>query len=365
MSWLKIDHDLPDKPEPYQMATALGIDPDAVVGKLLRVWIWADKYASIDENEDGHALVTLPALLDRVTGVTGFAAAMIEVGWLVVDGKDLRFPHFGRHNGKTAKDRALSTSRQQKHRESQKAVTPPSRSRHASRVTSALPELELEKEKELLATEQQGAGAPAAGAADLFQGTTEKVTTEPAKTKSRAPATRFTPPTIEELGAYAAEIGMAPARAANFMDFQIAKGWKVGNSPMKCWKAALRTWNSRPDFNAPAPGNGQASNGGKPDPSILGTGRVDPNRAGRTPETQLPTDDERLARINAPPAPDDGIMKINSRKAVIAYWRRDCRDEEAAGKPLTRQRPYPWHKPWHEMTPAEKAAEGWQPYGIH
>jgi hypothetical protein len=35
-----------------------------------------------------------------------------------------------------------------------------------------------------------------------------------------------------------------------FVDFYEAKGWKVGNTPMKDWKAAVRTWEQR-DRNGP------------------------------------------------------------------------------------------------------------------
>ena len=29
------------------------------------------------------------------------------------------------------------------------------------------------------------------------------------------------------------------------MDFYESKGWKVGNQPMKDWKASVRTWEQR------------------------------------------------------------------------------------------------------------------------
>ncbi len=36
--WIKVQHVTPDKPEVWQIADRLDIDPDAVVGKLIRVW---------------------------------------------------------------------------------------------------------------------------------------------------------------------------------------------------------------------------------------------------------------------------------------------------------------------------------------
>ena len=36
--------------------------------------------------------------------------------------------------------------------------------------------------------------------------------------------------------------------AQSFVDFYESKGWVVGKSPMKDWKAAVRTWEQRDDF---------------------------------------------------------------------------------------------------------------------
>lgn len=57
-------------------------------------------------------------------------------------------------------------------------------------------------------------------------------------------ATVFTPPTVEMVKAYCKERGnrVDPQR---FVDFYASKGWKVGNQPMKDWKAAVRTWEQR------------------------------------------------------------------------------------------------------------------------
>lgn len=57
-------------------------------------------------------------------------------------------------------------------------------------------------------------------------------------------AKRFTPPTIKEVTEYCLERGNS-LNPMQFVDFYTAKGWKVGNSPMKDWKAAVRTWEQR------------------------------------------------------------------------------------------------------------------------
>lgn len=57
---------------------------------------------------------------------------------------------------------------------------------------------------------------------------------------SKAPK-RFKRPTVEEVEAYCKSSGHK-VDAANFVDFYESKGWKVGSTSMKCWKAAVRTW---------------------------------------------------------------------------------------------------------------------------
>lgn len=53
-------------------------------------------------------------------------------------------------------------------------------------------------------------------------------------------------PTVEEVAAYCREHGNR-VDAERFVDFYASKGWKVGNQPMKDWKACVRTWERRED----------------------------------------------------------------------------------------------------------------------
>lgn len=59
--------------------------------------------------------------------------------------------------------------------------------------------------------------------------------------KDNKRAARFTPPTVEEVREYCRERGNA-VDASRFVDFYTAKGWMVGKTRMKDWKAAVRTW---------------------------------------------------------------------------------------------------------------------------
>ena len=60
---------------------------------------------------------------------------------------------------------------------------------------------------------------------------------------------RFTPPSIEEVAAYCQERGNG-VDAARFVDFYSSKGWMVGKTKMKDWKAAVRNWERSSDAKA-------------------------------------------------------------------------------------------------------------------
>jgi hypothetical protein len=111
--WMKVEKVTPRKPEILEMAAILGLSADDVFGKLFRLWAWAD-----DHTQDGNARGVTFALADSEIGVTGFADAMHEVGWLERIEPCQDFPrggvcfvNFTRHNGQTAKSRALTASR--------------------------------------------------------------------------------------------------------------------------------------------------------------------------------------------------------------------------------------------------------------
>lgn len=55
---------------------------------------------------------------------------------------------------------------------------------------------------------------------------------------------RFVPPTVDEVRAYCDERRNNVDPEA-FVDFYSSKGWMVGKSPMKDWKACVRTWEKR------------------------------------------------------------------------------------------------------------------------
>lgn len=107
--WIKVEKSTPDKPEIFEMAEILDIDPDAVLGKLIRVWSWMDS-----NSEDGHIKSVTPVLINRLAGHTLFADAMRTVNWMADD----CIPNFDRHLGESAKKRAKDAERKRKSRTS-------------------------------------------------------------------------------------------------------------------------------------------------------------------------------------------------------------------------------------------------------
>ncbi len=66
-------------------------------------------------------------------------------------------------------------------------------------------------------------------------------TSENSKRNNRGSASRFTPPTVEEVRAYCSERKNF-VDAERFVDYYSSNGWMVGKNKMKDWKAAVRTW---------------------------------------------------------------------------------------------------------------------------
>lgn len=83
---------------------------------------------------------------------------------------------------------------------------------------------------------------------------------EKVKKRKRAAPPRFSPPSPDEVAAYAEGLGL-DIDAAAFVDFYAAKGWKVGTSPMRDWRAAVRNWCRRDGGRGRVGPSGQAPRG--------------------------------------------------------------------------------------------------------
>lgn len=70
---------------------------------------------------------------------------------------------------------------------------------------------------------------------------TQNGQTKESKEGKRNISNIFVPPTVEEVKAYCDEKGYS-VDPSQFVDFYESKGWLVGKSKMKDWKASVRTW---------------------------------------------------------------------------------------------------------------------------
>jgi len=124
--WIKWTKGFAKKQEVLQIAARMRIPASQAAGCYMQLAEWLDdNITSFDEK--GNANVTLGALphnfLDALAGADGFADALTAVGWLVQRNGSLVFPNLARHNGQTAKNRALTRERVAQNREKKKDET--------------------------------------------------------------------------------------------------------------------------------------------------------------------------------------------------------------------------------------------------
>lgn len=102
--------DLCDDPDVIRIAKLTGLEVDSVIGKLHKIWSWADRHT-----RDGSVTVDAE-YCDTLCAHSGFFDAMCDVGWAsrVTDG--IKFLNFQKHNGKNAKSRADGRKRTAKWR---------------------------------------------------------------------------------------------------------------------------------------------------------------------------------------------------------------------------------------------------------
>lgn len=206
--WLKMECATPDKPEVFAITAAMGWeDPDLAVGKLFRVWRWFDQ-----QTTDGNARGVTAALLDRIAGATGFAQAMIDVGWLIVTSAGVELPNFDKHNGATAKGRAQGAKRVANHRSNATC--------NADTVTDALPR-EEKKREEKKEPKSKASAQPAVALPDWMPIASWTGYIEMRKQKRKSPTGRA----IELLIAELAKLKESGQDIAAVLDKSTVNGW--------------------------------------------------------------------------------------------------------------------------------------------
>lgn len=129
MSWIKIQHGLHSKPEVFSISRRLGISANEAVGLLVKFWCWCD-----ENSVDGCVDHLQSTDVDQIVGFSEFGNALLSVKWITFDSKKTGFSvsNFDRHNGETAKKRALKNNAQAKWRKGSKESVDSSRSTNVS-----------------------------------------------------------------------------------------------------------------------------------------------------------------------------------------------------------------------------------------
>ena len=111
--WIKMRVNLDTDPAVVRISSGLKQDRFATVGRLHKIWAWANEHLT-----DGQDVPIDSDFLDQLVSCPGFSEQMRSVGWLTGRDGSLCFPSFERHNGASAKARALDADRKKNVRKS-------------------------------------------------------------------------------------------------------------------------------------------------------------------------------------------------------------------------------------------------------
>lgn len=109
--WLKMRSNLWDDPRVGRIMDMTDSSEGPVIGALYWLWATADQHT-----EDGHMPGMSLRQIDRKTGLPGFGAALVQVGWLVEADGGVTIQRFEEHNGASAKRRCTDAQRKAKTR---------------------------------------------------------------------------------------------------------------------------------------------------------------------------------------------------------------------------------------------------------
>lgn len=139
-TWIKMLTTLHDSHKVRRLSRLVGCDRFGVVGRLHRIWSWADEH-TIDGRFTGDIKD-----IDDIAEFDGFARAMIEIGWLAQIGDEITLIDFEKHNGETAKKRAQGAKSASRRRGNAR-VAQKSRTERDASVTKSAPREEKRREE--------------------------------------------------------------------------------------------------------------------------------------------------------------------------------------------------------------------------
>jgi hypothetical protein len=115
--WIKVEHATVNKPEVTMAAELLGISRREAVGLLFDYFCWLD--SNLSDSCPGFVRNVSRRSLESILHCPGFAAVLESIGWATFDDEQRLFyvVNWDRHNGATAKSRALDQRRKKISRE--------------------------------------------------------------------------------------------------------------------------------------------------------------------------------------------------------------------------------------------------------
>lgn len=214
-SWIKMGHNLAEKPEVIYIARSLNIHRNEAVGLLHHFWCWVDQNSA-----DGHIKCVTRAGLDEVMGYENLSQALCDVGWLEVEDSGLSLPNFDRHNGESAKKRAMATGRKQKSRQEKPDETPVTSMSRTQRDTSVTREDKIRIDNTPPARERE------------------------AETEQPPEAFGEPPVTLDAAKAFAPQAGVTPDIAEKWWLNRDSRGWlqRDSDQPIKRWQSDLKSF---------------------------------------------------------------------------------------------------------------------------
>lgn len=155
--WIKMRGNLWDDPRVARLCDLTEQTEAAIVGGLYWLWATADQHT-----EDGLMPGLTLRQIDRKTGIQGFGAALVEIGWLSESESGVTLANFEEHNGSSAKRRCMDAQRKANGRnlsasDADKVEKSAGSDEDETRRSA---ELEKEKRREEKKEKKTGAGAP-------------------------------------------------------------------------------------------------------------------------------------------------------------------------------------------------------------
>lgn len=117
-AWIKVRTKLKDDGRLLIVARKCNAESVTAFGALVTLWAYADDHA----DEHGVLFGWTPEDVDKRCGLPGFAEALPKE-WIDLTGEWVKLPEYQEHNGSTAKSRAQTRKRVQRHRCNAPSVT--------------------------------------------------------------------------------------------------------------------------------------------------------------------------------------------------------------------------------------------------